>query len=99
MPAVSLQRGPQDTFVYIVGEDKTAQMQPVTVGLIADEVALIEKGLEGGEQVVIEGQGQLRPGGRVEIVTPGKNREARGSGSGNGGGGKRNGSGSGSARP
>ena len=99
VPAVAVQRGPQGTFVYIVGEDKTAQMKPVTVGLIADEVALIEKGLEGGEQVVIEGQGQLRPGGRVEIVTPGKNREARGSGSGNGGGGKRNGSGSGSARP
>lgn len=87
VPAVAVQRGPHGTFVYIVGEDKTAKMTPVTVGLITGEVAIIEKGLEGGEQVVIEGQGQLRPGGRVEVVKPGGNgsggrREHAGSGSG-----------------
>ena len=85
VPAVAVQRGPQGTFVYVVGEDKTAKMTPVTVGLITGEVAMIEKGLEGGEQVVIEGQGQLRPGGRVEVVKPNSNgggrREHAGSGS------------------
>jgi multidrug efflux system membrane fusion protein len=92
VPAVAVQRGPQGTFVYVVGEDKTAQMKPVTVGLIADETAMIEKGLSGGEQVVIEGQGQIRPGGRVEIVKPG------GGGGGSGGGSGRRGSGSGSGK-
>lgn len=83
VPAVAVQRGPQGTFVYVVGEDKTAQMKPVTVGMIAGEVALIEKGLDGGEQVVVEGQGQLRPGGRVEVVRPGGGG-GRGSGAGKG---------------
>lgn len=68
VPAVAVQRGPQGTFVYIVGPDKTAQLRPVTVGLITANKAVIEKGLEGGEQVVIEGQNQLRPGGKVEPV-------------------------------
>lgn len=87
IPAVAVQRGPQGTFVYVVGDDKTAQLRPVTVGLITGEIAMIEKGLDGGEQVIVEGQGQLRPNGRVEVVKPG--------GAGGGGGGGR---GSGSAR-
>lgn len=70
VPAVAVQRGPQGTFVYVVGADKTAQMKPVTVGLITGGHAVIDKGLEGGEQVVTEGQNQLRPGGRVEPVKP-----------------------------
>ena len=94
VPAVAVQRGPQGTFVYVVGDDKTAQMKPVTVGLIANEVAMIEKGLDGGEQVVVEGQGQLRPGGRVEVVKPGGDRER---GTGSGGGRRGGGSGGGSA--
>lgn len=81
VPAVAVQRGPQGTYVYVVGDDKTAQLRPITVGLITGDVATIEKGLDGGEHVVIEGQSQLRPGGRVEIVKPG-GHSGRGAGSG-----------------
>jgi multidrug efflux system membrane fusion protein len=70
VPAVAVQRGPQGTFVYVVDANKTAQMKPVTVGLITGGRAVIEKGLEGGEQVVTEGQNQLRPGGKVEPIKP-----------------------------
>jgi membrane fusion protein, multidrug efflux system len=69
IPAVAIQRGPQGSFVYIVGPDKTAVMKPVTVALLTADLAIIEQGLSGGEHVVIEGQNQLRPGGRVEPVT------------------------------
>lgn len=69
IPAVAIQRGPQGSFVYVVGPDKTAVMKPVTVGLLTADVAIIEQGLAGGEAVVTEGQNQLRPGGRVEPVT------------------------------
>jgi len=78
VPAVAVQHGPQGSFVYAVGADKTAQMKPVTVALIAGETAVIDKGLEGGEQVVIEGQNQLRPGGKVEPVKPGGGRDGKG---------------------
>ena len=73
IPAVAVQRGPQGTFVYTVGDDKTAQLVTVTVAMITGDIAVIEKGLNGGENVVVEGQGQLRPGGKVEVVTPGAN--------------------------
>lgn len=72
IPNVAIQRGPQGTFVYIVGQDKVAQMRPVTTSLTTGDVAVISKGLEGGERVIIEGQNQVRPGGRVEPSTPGQ---------------------------
>ena len=78
VPAVAVQRGPEGTFVYVVGADKTAQMKPVTVGLITNGRAVIEKGLDGGEHVVIEGQNQIRPGGRVEPVKPAEKKDAPG---------------------
>jgi multidrug efflux system membrane fusion protein len=69
IPAVAIQRGPQGSYVYTVGPDKTAVMKPVTVGLLTADQAIVEQGLAGGEAVVIEGANQLRPGGRVETVT------------------------------
>ncbi|HET9624620.1 MAG TPA: efflux RND transporter periplasmic adaptor subunit [Kofleriaceae bacterium] len=66
VPTVAVQRGPGGTYVYAVGEDKTAQMKPVTVALTSGEVAVVEKGLSPGERVIIEGQNQVRPGGKVE---------------------------------
>ncbi len=40
-------------------------MRPVTVEAIQGETAIISKGLQPGEQVVVEGQAQLRPGAKV----------------------------------
>lgn len=71
IPMVAIQRGPQGTYVYSVGHDKVAQMTPVTIALTTGDVAVIGKGLAGGEQVIIEGQNQVRPGGRVEPSPPG----------------------------
>jgi len=66
VPTVAIQHGPQGTYVYGVGPDKTAQMKPVTLAFTTGEMAVIGKGLDGGEQVIVEGQNQVRPGGRVE---------------------------------
>ncbi len=68
IPAVAIQRGPQGSYVYTVGPDRTAVMKPVTVGLLTGDQAIIERGLAAGDAVVIEGQNQLRDGGRVETV-------------------------------
>ncbi len=70
IPNVSVQRGPQGTFVYVASAEKTAEMRPVTVDIVVGDRAVITKGLAVGDQVVIEGANQLRPGGKVEIVTP-----------------------------
>lgn len=71
IPMVAVQRGPQGTYVYAVGADKTAQLKPVTIALATGDIAVVGKGLSGGEQVIIEGQNQVRPGGRVEPAPAG----------------------------
>jgi multidrug efflux system membrane fusion protein len=67
VPGAAVQRGPQGTFVYVVGADQTAQMQPVDVELVTGDVAVLRGGVAAGDKVVIEGQSQLRPGSRVSI--------------------------------
>ena len=65
VPAAVVQHGPNGTFAYAVGPDSTAVMRPVTVAAIQGEEAIVSKGLQPGETVVVEGQAQLRPGSRV----------------------------------
>jgi membrane fusion protein, multidrug efflux system len=65
VPAVVVQHGPQGTFAYVVDEDSTAVVRPVTVEAVQGETAIVSKGLRPGDQVVVEGQAQLRPGSRV----------------------------------
>jgi multidrug efflux system membrane fusion protein len=102
IPNVAVQRGPQGTYVYAVGDDKTAEMKPITIALTTGELAVIDKGLVGGERVIIEGQNQVRPGGRVE---PSHGNGGPGAGSGGAGaspgerGGRRRGAGSAAAEP
>src|SRR6185295_589754 len=65
LPSAAIQRGPQGTFVYVVAADQTAQVRQVDVALVQDNQAVIAKGLSEGEQVVVEGQSQLKPNARV----------------------------------
>jgi len=73
IPAVVVQRGPQGTFVYVVKPDQTVDARPVEVELTQGEVAIISKGLSGGERVVVDGQFQLRPGSKV-VPRPGADK-------------------------
>ncbi|MBV8900097.1 MAG: efflux RND transporter periplasmic adaptor subunit, partial [Verrucomicrobia bacterium] len=68
VPASVVQRGPNGTFAYVITKDKRAEMRPVEVGQIDGEQALINKGLQEGEQVVVDGQYKLEPNMKVEIV-------------------------------
>jgi multidrug efflux system membrane fusion protein len=75
VPAVAIQHGPQGLFVYLVGNDSTAVVRPIAVDTTQGDLAILASGLASGEQVVIEGQAQLRPGARVSAKpqTGGKN--------------------------
>jgi multidrug efflux system membrane fusion protein len=70
IPAVAVQRGPQGAFVYLIGGDGKAEMRPVTVERIEGEQAILTAGLKAGDQVVSEGQNQLRPGAKVQPRQP-----------------------------
>ncbi len=69
-PVAAIQRGPQGTFVYVVQDDKTVAVHPVTVGPTAGPDAVFESGLNAGEVVVTEGVDRLRPGSTVQVKTP-----------------------------
>jgi multidrug efflux system membrane fusion protein len=65
VPAAVVQHGPSGTFAYVVGADSTAQMRPIALDTIQGDLAIVKSGLSIGEQVVLEGQSQLRPGAKV----------------------------------
>ena len=70
VPAQAIQRGPQGAFVYVVDAEKKAVIRPVEVDAAPGESAVVNKGLDGGEDVVVEGQNALRPGAKVAPRTP-----------------------------
>jgi multidrug efflux system membrane fusion protein len=65
IPSAAIQTGSQGTFVYAVKQDKTVEVHPVTVGITEGTVAAITKGLSGGEEIVTDGQNNLKDGSLV----------------------------------
>ena len=65
--SASIQRGPQGAFVYLVKDDKTVTVRPVTVGEVQTGEATIKAGLSPGEMVVTDGADRLREGAKVEL--------------------------------
>jgi multidrug efflux system membrane fusion protein len=65
IPAAGVNRGPQGTFAYVAGADMKVTQRPIEVETTQGELALIKTGLAPGEQVVTDGQSQVRPGARV----------------------------------
>lgn len=67
VPTDAVQTGQVGTYVFVVKEDKTVDLRPVTVVRSWKSVSVIAKGLEPGETVVVDGQIRLAPGTRVSI--------------------------------
>ena len=55
------------SMVVVVGQDNVAQMRPVVLSDSLGEAFLLEKGLEPGERIVIEGANKVIPGQPVRI--------------------------------
>lgn len=67
-PAAAVQDGQDGAFVFIIKADRTAELRKVVVDRTASDESVIRSGLEGGEQIVIDGQSRLTIGSPVEIV-------------------------------
>jgi len=65
VPATVPQRGPEGTFAYVIAPDQTVSARPIEVELSQGDLAIVARGLQQGEQVVVDGQSQLRPGAKV----------------------------------
>ncbi|MDD2540591.1 MAG: MdtA/MuxA family multidrug efflux RND transporter periplasmic adaptor subunit [Desulfuromonadaceae bacterium] len=80
VPSAAIQRSPQGAFVFVVKPDRTVAMRPVVTGISQGAETSIAEGLEGGEQVVVDGAERLRDGSKVEA----KEREKIGKAGGRG---------------
>jgi multidrug efflux system membrane fusion protein len=69
VPVVALQNSPLGSFVFVANADGTVQQRMVTAGPTTGSQIVIEKGLEGHETVVTDGQILLVDGTHVHVVT------------------------------
>jgi multidrug efflux system membrane fusion protein len=67
IPVAAIQHGPNGLFIYTVKPDNTVQEQAVQVAYRDDDIAVIAKGLNRGENIVLSGQARLAPGTRVAM--------------------------------
>ena len=67
VPTAAIQRGPNGTFVYVVTDNSTAGMRPVTLTKQDDREAVVGTGLKSGERVVTTGFGRLTDGTKVSV--------------------------------
>jgi multidrug efflux system membrane fusion protein len=69
VPTASVQRGPNGPFVYIVRDDSTVTMRPVTVSLQDENLTVLPTGVQAGERIVTTSFNQLTDGRKVNVST------------------------------
>jgi multidrug efflux system membrane fusion protein len=70
IPTGAVQRGPNGTFVYVVGDDSKVKQRPMTVRMQDEEQAVVAQGVEAGERVVTTGFAQLTDNKEVRVSNP-----------------------------
>ncbi|MDR0254044.1 MAG: efflux RND transporter periplasmic adaptor subunit [Brucellaceae bacterium] len=78
IPSVAVQPQENGSSTYVVKDDGTVEIRPVTVTSRINDMAGISQGLKAGEKVVTEGQGTLSANSRVTIVDNTKSAAAAG---------------------
>ncbi len=77
VPASVVQRGPQGSYAFVIRADSTVEPRPIQVSQVDAGYALIDKGLQAGESVVVDGQYKLQTGSRVTTAPAASSRPAR----------------------
>jgi membrane fusion protein, multidrug efflux system len=65
VPLAAIQRGPQGTYVYVVGDGNAVKIQNVTIAQTTGGTVGISDGLQAGQVVVTDGQDKLQDGTKV----------------------------------
>lgn len=66
----AIQRNAEGAFVYVIDTEKqTVDVRPVELGASNGEQTVILKGVEAGNQVVIDGADRLKAGAKVEVLS------------------------------
>lgn len=67
VPREAVNDGPNGRYVFVINEDGTADMRPITV-LFDDGTNIAISGIKGRSKVVVDGQLLLIPGAKVNVV-------------------------------
>jgi multidrug efflux system membrane fusion protein len=67
IPAKAVQTGPNGQFVFVVKEDSSVEVRPVTITRTDGDLSIVATGLKKDEQVVTQGQLRLASGTKVTI--------------------------------
>ncbi len=70
VPSQVVQRGPQGAYAFVVKDDQTVEMRPVTVDHAEGGKSLISSGLNDGETVVSDGMSKLQAGTKIKPIEP-----------------------------
>jgi len=65
VPVPAIQRGPQGTYVYVVGQGNVVNIRPITIAQTTGNTAGLSAGLKPGEVVVTDGQDKLQDSSKV----------------------------------
>lgn len=71
VPTDAVLTGQQGPYVYVVDQKGTAQVRNVATGIQVADMTVIPRGLVVGENVIIDGQSRVNPGGRVALMRGG----------------------------
>jgi multidrug efflux system membrane fusion protein len=71
IPPPALQRGPNGLYAWVIKADNTAEPRMVDAMTPDSNTVIVTKGLNPGEQVVVNGQYRLQPGALVDAKTDG----------------------------
>jgi multidrug efflux system membrane fusion protein len=66
VPTTAVLNGQEGTYVYVIDGEKNAHVRTVSVGQAVGDLTVIERGVQPGEQVVVDGQSRLVPGAKVD---------------------------------
>ncbi len=69
VPAAAAQDSANGPFVFVVKQDSTAEMRPVKLGQRQGDLVVIERGVQAGEHVIMNGQLAVMPGAKVNVVS------------------------------
>ena len=70
VPVTAVQQGPDGSYAFVVGDDRTVQKRVLKVGARNKTTAIIDDGLQPGEQIVTDGQYRIQAGSKVQTELP-----------------------------
>jgi len=67
IPISAVQRGAPGTYVYLLKDDDTVSVHPITLGAQDGDLVAVQTGLEPGQRLVTDGADRLRDGAKVVV--------------------------------